>query len=201
MARRIPIVGTVELSLLTLLLTWQAARILPSLAHNPWNLMLLVGDALPVAFILFRRSPLLISRSPADWTTAFFGTVAPLLLAPGGHPLAPALPCAALMTIGLLLNIYAKCSLSLSFGLVAANRGVQSRGPYRVVRHPMYTGYTLTQLGFLLLNPSLANMVLCAAALGFQVVRMGAEEKILTQDSAYRDYAAGVPFRLMPGVY
>jgi len=162
MTRRVPIVGTIELSFLTLLLTWQAARILPSLAHNPWNVALLVGDALPVAFVLFRRSPLLITRSPADWTTAFFGTAAPLLLGPGGHPLAPAFPCAVLMTIGVLLNIYAKFSLSLSFGLVAANRGVRSGGPYRVVRHPMYTGYTLTQLGFLLLNPSLVNMALCA---------------------------------------
>ncbi len=201
MTRRISIVGTVELTVLTLLLTWQAARILPSLAHYPWNVALLVGDALPVIFVLFRRSPLLITRSPVDWTTAFFGTAAPMLLGPGGHPVASPLLCAVLMAIGLMLNIYAKLNLRLSFGLIPANRGVQSGGPYRLVRHPMYTGYTITQLGFLLLNPSVTNLALCVGALGFQIVRVIAEEKILTQDVAYREYAAGVPFRLMPGVY
>lgn len=201
MLRRAFIIGAAELSFLSLLLGWQAWRILPTVVQAPWNLALLIGDALPVAFILFRRSPQDISRDPADVLTAFFGTAAPLLLSPGGQPAAPALPCALLMAAGLVISVYAKLALRRSFGLVAANRGVMSNGPYKLVRHPMYTGYTVTQLGFVLLNPTVENIALCTAALGLQLLRLDAEEKILIHDSAYRDYVAMVPFRLMPGVY
>ena len=195
------IVFVVELLLVTLLLAWQLFRFWPSLGANPWNAALLVTDALPVVFLATGRIPMAVSRSPADWLVSFFGTVGPMFLGPGGVSFAPALPCALLMTAGTLINIFAKLSLRGSFGLVAANRGVRDKGAYRIVRHPMYSGYAVTQLGFLLLNPSLANLALCVAALGLQIMRIRAEERILIADPAYRHYAATVAYRLAPGVY
>src|ERR1700682_5194874 len=60
-----------------------------------------------------------------------------------GPPL-PTLFCGLLITAGVLLQIYAKLTLRRSFGIIAANRGVMTSGPYRVVRHPMYAAYLLS---------------------------------------------------------
>ena len=106
-----------------------------------------------------------------------------------------------LMVLGLLINLYGKACLARSFGLVAANRGVRLSGPYRVVRHPIYAGNAVTQIAFVLVNPTLANLALCLAGLTLQVIRLQAEEKLLGQDPVYAEYMARVPYRLAPGLY
>ncbi len=82
-----------------------------------------------------------------------------------------------------------------------ANRGVKTRGLYRVVRHPIYAGYTLTHIGFLLGFPSLQNAALYAAVFAIEVMRLLREEAVLKRDPAYVDYAARVRYRLLPGVF
>ncbi len=119
----------------------------------------------------------------------------------GGHPLVDLRLCSALMVFGLVLNLYGKLSLARSFGLVAANRGIQRLGPYRVIRHPIYAGAAVTQIGFLLANPTGFNVVLCLAAMTLQVIRLKAEEKLLGQDPVYARYMTEVPYRLAPGVF
>ena len=57
------------------------------------------------------------------------------------------------MLIGLYVQISAKVILGRSFGLIAANRGIKVAGPYRIVRHPIYAGYTIIHVGFLLALP------------------------------------------------
>jgi len=91
--------------------------------------------------------------------------------------------------------------LGRSFGIVAANRGVVSSGPYRLVRHPIYLGYLVTHAGFLLSNTSVRNVAIYAAAYVFQFARIYAEERILAQDGEYREYLRSVRYRLFPEVY
>jgi protein-S-isoprenylcysteine O-methyltransferase Ste14 len=107
----------------------------------------------------------------------------------------------ALMAGGFLLQVAAKLTLRRSFGVVAANRGVKASGPYRLVRHPMYAGYILTQLGFLLAAPVLWNLLVYAVLWSFQVLRIRAEERVLRQDPAYQALAGQVRWRLIPGLY
>jgi len=190
-----------DTAFLAALLAWQAVRLAPSLSHNPGNLALLISDGLPLALVLVRRPAQSITQSPADWLTAYVAAAAPLLLGPGGDALIDPRLCAALMVIGLLINVYGKVCLARSFGLVAANRGVQRSGPYRVVRHPIYAGNAITQVGFLLANPTVFNVALCLAGMSLQVIRLRAEEKLLGQDPIYADYMAKVPYRLAPGLY
>jgi protein-S-isoprenylcysteine O-methyltransferase Ste14 len=104
------------------------------------------------------------------------------------------------MIAGLLINLWSKLALCRSFGVVAANRGVKTSGPYAFVRHPMYAGYLLVQIGFLMSNPTLWNATVYSVALVLQILRMRAEERILVQDPAYLKYAGEVRFRLLPGV-
>jgi protein-S-isoprenylcysteine O-methyltransferase Ste14 len=195
------LVGVAETAFLGLLMLWQAWRILPTLTHNPTNIALLISDALPLVLVLFRRPAEAISQRGVDWLAAYAATLAPMLLAPGGQPIASAPLCGALMVAGVLLNLYGKASLARSFGLVAANRGVQRFGPYRFVRHPIYAGNALTQVGFVLLNPTAFNLMLCVAGLWLQVIRLKAEERLLGEDPVYAQYMIQVPYRLAPGLF
>jgi protein-S-isoprenylcysteine O-methyltransferase Ste14 len=65
----------------------------------------------------------------------------------------------------------------------------------------MYAGYALTQITFLLFNPCAWNLGVYVLSWSVQILRIRAEEKLLQEDPAYRDYAGQVRFRLAPGLY
>ena len=105
------------------------------------------------------------------------------------------------MFAGMMFQISAKAALWRSYGLIPANRGVKTGGPYRFVRHPMYAGYTLTHIGFLIGFPSLQNLLVYFATFLVEVARLIREELILNKDPLYRDYTTRVHYRLLPGVF
>ena len=82
-----------------------------------------------------------------------------------------------------------------------ANRGIVSHGVYRLVRHPIYLGYLITHVGFLMANPAPWNMVLLGAADIALMLRAVCEEQTLARDAAYRDYMQHVRWRVVPGVF
>ncbi|MDQ2953426.1 MAG: isoprenylcysteine carboxylmethyltransferase family protein [Pseudomonadota bacterium] len=166
------------------------------------NILLLLSEALVVFFVVLRRRATAISERSIDWFVGFAGTLVPLFaLPPEGEPVVPIAFCAILMLGGFGLNMSAKLTLLRSFGVVAANRGIKIGGPYRLIRHPMYAGYMLTQLGFLLSGPNFWNACVYALAFGLQVVRILAEERMLNQDPAYRELSVRVRYRLAPFVF
>ncbi len=132
---------------------------------------------------------------------AVAGTSLPLLVAPGGEPLVSSSLAVSIMLAGLVINFWAKFSLRRSFGIVAANRGVKTKGPYSLIRHPMYFGYVVTHIGFLLSNPTFHNLLVYSAALACQIYRIRAEERALSPDPHYQSYSAEVRYRLVPGVF
>ena len=165
-------------------------------------LFLLISEGVVVLFILLRRPTRDISRRGQDWMLGLAGTLLPLLaIAPQGAPLLPIRICEAIMIAGFALQLSAKLTLRRSFGVVAANRGVKASGPYRLVRHPMYAGYALTHIGFLLAGPTLWNLAIYAAVLTIAVRRIVAEERVLREDAAYRALAEKVRYRLLPLVF
>jgi protein-S-isoprenylcysteine O-methyltransferase Ste14 len=166
------------------------------------NLVLVVSESLVVLFVLIRRPARIVSLNPIDWILAFVATAAPLFAAPDTvAPLLPAVVCVVLTLSGLLLQIAAKLSLRRNFGIVAANRGITTGGPYHLVRHPMYLAYLLTGVGFLLANPTGWNAGVYLIAFTFQVARLLAEERLLNQDAAYRAFALRVRYRVLPLVF
>ncbi len=166
------------------------------------NLLYLADQSLVVGFILLRRPTDAISRRPADWINGLAGTFLPLLLLPAsGTPLVPMAACWALMLLGTATHLAAKLTLRRSFGVVAANRGVKLSGPYLLVRHPMYLGYMLSQLGFFLAGPHLANLLILAGLWTLQIGRILAEERVLGADAAYGALVRRTRWRLVPGVY
>jgi protein-S-isoprenylcysteine O-methyltransferase Ste14 len=191
----------VERAFLLVLSLTAIVRLAPQIGQSPYIALLLISEGLAVAFILLRRPALRSDLSPYAAGVALLGTAAPLMVTASGHPLIPGVIGFCVMIAGLLMNISAKVALNRSFGLAAANRGVKREGPYRWLRHPMYAGYALNQAAFLLLNPCLWNLCVYALAWSVQILRIGAEEKLLLNDPAYRAYAGEVRYRLVPGLY
>jgi len=166
------------------------------------SFLLLVSESLPVFLILTRREANASSDKVRDWVLALAGATLPLMAMPmGSNPLVPLGLSGAMMLLGLYVQISAKIILGRSFGVIAANRGIKVAGPYRIVRHPMYAGYIITHVGFLLAFPSSWNLGLYSTQLVVQVARLLREEHLLKQDSSYRDYAASVRYRLLPMIF
>ena len=172
---------------------------------NVLTLLLIISETLPFVLVMSRRWSARLSREPLDWVFGIMGTIAPLLIRPISQepPHTPVLValCLALMIGGMFLQITAKVVLGHAFGIIAANRGVKVIGPYRFVRHPMYAGYIMTHIGYLLAMPALSTAILYALALSFQVVRIFREERVLIEDPRYREFAARVRYRLVPGLF
>jgi len=154
------------------------------------------------AAVLFltRRSPHELSVRPVAWIAAPIGSFAMLLARPtdGGLPHGF---CEAVQLAGLLIALASLGTLGRSFGIVAANRGVKTGGPYRLVRHPAYLGYLISYIGYVAENPSFANLGLLCLSTVFQLVRIGEEERLLSRDSAYDSYRRSVRYRLVPLLY
>jgi len=100
-----------------------------------------------------------------------------------------------------LLALVSLVSLGRSFAILPARRAIVARGPYRLVRHPIY----LAELGMLVTACATRGWI--AALGGLAVIalvvapRILAEERMLSADAAYGDYRARVRHRLVPFVF
>ena len=167
--------------------------------HRPTGLGATALELLVATLFVVRRSPWVVSRSPRAWGAAAIGTFGMLAARPAYHPIGGLGSLYGGMQVaGALIAAATVITLGRSFGIVAANRGVRTGGPYRVVRHPLYSAYILTEIGYLLENPSLRNWCLFGVVMVFQAVRILEEERTLAEDPAYREYCLRVRSRVVP---
>lgn len=79
---------------------------------------------------------------------------------------------------------------------------VVDRGPYAVVRHPMYAGAALLEIGMPLWLGSWAGALVALVPIALLAVRIAIEEAFLRRELAgYAAYAERVRARLVPGVW
>lgn len=176
------------------------ARLMPQVSDSPYNLLIMLSEGMTALCMIIRR-PGPMATTAYAWIVAMVGTWSPLLVMPGGIQFLPVAAATALMVGGLMCSISAKIFLRRSFGIVPANRGVQRDGPYRAMRHPIYFGYLLTQAGYLSISYSGWNLLVYTACWLAMVLRIRAEEAVLAQDAAYRDYRGQVRYRLLPAIW
>lgn len=164
------------------------------------TLLLLAKVSTDVVFYLIRRLPKETSFSLYDWLIGIAGTYAIVFFRPdaNGHDLFIG---QALQFGGLALQVVAMLSLNRSIGMVPANRGIQTGGLYRWIRHPLYCSYVVAFLGYVINHPTAYNIGVYAAAVALWVLRLLAEERFLLQDPAYREFAAKIRWRLVPGLF
>jgi protein-S-isoprenylcysteine O-methyltransferase Ste14 len=166
------------------------------------SLLLLASESLVLVLTIVRRRTELIDRSFAAGAVTLVSLVGPPMLRAGGaHSLAPDLLTGAVSALGMALIIAGKLTLGRSFGLVPANRGVVVQGPYKAVRHPIYAGYLVTHVAFIVQNPRALNIAIVVIADTALVARALIEERVLGRDAAYRAYCERVGWHLVPGVY
>ena len=169
---------------------------------DPKGASFALEELVVVAMAVARRRPNDVSYRVSDWAFALLGSLAVLLLRPGGHAVYGLTGlCVAIQLAGAVAAIVCLTRLGRSFGMVAANRGVQNAGPYRVVRHPLYASYFVAMTGYLLAAPTWWNVGVCVVAVGAQLRRITAEESVLARNEDYRTYMSAVRWRLVPGVF
>lgn len=170
--------------------------------HRLIGALFVVEQTWFVVAFLVRRPARAVSRGLGSWLLAFGGTFGGVLFRPAGaHPGWGVTSGLALQLAGLALCIVSLAALGRSFGFVAADRGVKTRGPYAVVRHPVYATYLVIQAGYLLQSVSLRNVVVLVLASGCNVGRALAEERLLARTPSYQAYQQKVRWRLIPGVW
>jgi protein-S-isoprenylcysteine O-methyltransferase Ste14 len=164
--------------------------------------LFLVEQAWFVVAFLIRRPNRAVSMSLGSWLLAFAGTFGGLLFRPAGaHPAWGVHAGFGLQLLGLTICIISLIALGRSFGFVAADRGVKTRGPYAVVRHPVYLSYFLIQSGYLLQSLSWRNLLVVVLASGCNIGRALAEERLLDRTPDYSAYRRQVRWRLIPGLW
>lgn len=110
---------------------------------------------------------------------------------------------AALCVLGLLFAIWARVALGRSWGMpmtIHADPELVTSGPYRYVRHPIYTGLSAMLIGTSLVYPVAA--LPCAATIAYSVYSARREERDMEQrfSESYREYKRKSKF-LVPFVF
>ncbi len=140
--------------------------------------LLLVRD-LAASWFLISRKP---SKEKTDLRVieliAYLSSGFPFIYLNPHHSLPQAgLLSSILAVIGFAISTLAVFDLGRSFGVSPANRGVVRTGLYRYVRHPMYTGYVISEFGFVLLNPF--NYILWVISIALYLYRSILENRVL----------------------
>jgi protein-S-isoprenylcysteine O-methyltransferase Ste14 len=137
--------------------------------------------AVGVAYLYPYAQVIWLRWSPGNVTSPAAGLVLVILAA--------GLSLVSLLTIGRL------------FGVRPALRGLVTRGPYRLVRHPIYLSYVIADIGYNLQEWNSGTIALVLAGWASLVYRIKAEERLLSHHSGWRTYAASVRSRLLPLVW
>jgi protein-S-isoprenylcysteine O-methyltransferase Ste14 len=153
-------------------------------------LLLAVQSGAAALLLILHRDA---KRTAAWWLhlLSWVCAILPLLMRSESRTISLVLP-------GVLFSLLAMFWLGRSFSITPDDRGMVTLGPYRFIRHPMYAGELLSFMGICIASPSLHNWLITAAVLLLLIVRIQAEESVL---SGYDSYKSDVRWRLVPYVW
>src|SRR2546422_4537121 len=175
----------------------------PTFTITDWIYVLQHMVVLGIAFT--RRSPKAQDRSLVSSTAVVvaygysYAQVIYLSRIPGD----PAWPAGGLVMVMLAagLSLASPLALGRLFGIQPGLRGLVTRGPYPIVRHPMYLAYIIGDIGYNLQEWNFGTALLMMAGWVSLLYRIHAEERILSQDARWPKYVALVRYRLLPGLW
>ena len=107
----------------------------------------------------------------------------------------------ALVMLAAALSLVSLLAMGRLFGVRPALRGLVTKGPYRLVRHPMYLSYVLADIGYNLQEWNFVTLLLVLVGWASLVYRIHAEERVISQHAQWPAYAALVRYRLLPGLW
>jgi len=106
-----------------------------------------------------------------------------------------------LVTLAAGLSLVSLLTMGRLFGIRPALRGLATRGPYRVVRHPMYLSYVIADIGYNLQEWSSVTLLLVLVGWASLIYRIHAEERVLSRHPEWPAYVVLVRYRLFPGMW
>ena len=157
-----------------------------------------------IVLINIRPAPLRRNRSPVGVIVALVSQLAVIAVGLFGARTdggAAVIASDVLLIAGLAFAIGSVAVLGRCFGVLPDVRGLVTRGPYRLVRHPLYLGELTAVLGVVLgsREPLWAGLT-WLVCVGLQLARTGYEERnIRAEFPEYDEYAARTK-RLIPGL-
>lgn len=162
-------------------------------------------NLLVLAIALTRRAPIIQDRSPPSAIAVAVSIAYPyaqviVLTWTGGYE---GWPASGFVLIGLAacLSLASLLSLGRYFGFRPALRGLATRGTYAFVRHPMYLAYFISDIGYELNEWNIGTILLVLLGWASLICRINAEEKVVSQSTAWSAYANAVRYRLFPGIW
>ena len=168
--------------------------------YNP--VILANGASLVLIMYAFalRRTPKDVDRSFWPWLVAMGGDFVPFAVDLSGENRWAGPAPFLIQCCGLALSFWAVWNIREAIGIVPANRGIKVGGPYRFIRHPMYTAVVVSHIGLLMVFPNPINFVMLIVVTGFKAKMVLNEERLLMKDPEYQEYAGRVRWRAIPGV-
>ena len=121
-------------------------------------------------------------------------------------PLAFQIVALVLGALGYLLSVWAAAANKFygRFVRIQKERGhtVETGGPYRYVRHPGYAGMIIFCLASALALGSLWTLIPNGLMALLTIIRTALEDRTLQEElDGYKEYAARVRYRLLPGIW
>ena len=121
-----------------------------------------------------------------------------------GNLFSPSAPVIAVQVGAVLLGLWARLTFGRRSFHLAANPtagGLVTSGPYRYIRHPIYTAVSLLSGAGVVAHLSWTGGLLSALVVGSGLLRLFCEEVMVTERyPEYRQYAA-TTWRMIPYVF
>lgn len=173
-----------------------------------WESLYAAFCLIPVVLFVVRPRPRAAERRLLPRVVAFVATTMLLGLAllPRGAQLV-SLPTWTGVVSSLVLlgatagEVWALLTLGLSFGIFPAARRLVTRGPYRVVRHPLYLFEILCALTGLVPRLNLLPLAMVTAFCALQLLRVTYEDALLAGTLPEWSGWARCTARLIPGIW
>lgn len=183
---------------------WAVLRVTTADPPDRWTIPQLIpaGLHVVVAMLFLNRNPWNHNGSAAAiaWSLPSFvvgGLAINLAPAPHQWPHGPQLLFAT-AAIGAATGMM---FLGRSFAIFPAVRTIVKKGPFQVIRHPIYFFELVMISACCAASGNPMHWVIFMPGVASVAVRIIVEERVLTQSAQYVDYCRSVRFRLIPGIW